>query len=79
MSHAHNFDRIVDRYGTYSIKYDPRSRGKPLDVLPMWVADMDFPTPPCVQNALIECARHGIFGYSEPDDRYFAAVQGWCE
>ncbi|MDR0330247.1 MAG: pyridoxal phosphate-dependent aminotransferase [Chitinispirillales bacterium] len=75
----YNFDRVVDRYGTYSVKYDPRTRGKPVDALPMWVADMDFPTPPCVQDALTERARHGIFGYSEPDAGYFSAVQGWFE
>ncbi|MCL1878850.1 MAG: pyridoxal phosphate-dependent aminotransferase [Defluviitaleaceae bacterium] len=71
------FDKIIDRYGTYSIKYDPVSRGRPQDVLPMWVADMDFAAPSCVTDALTECVRHGIFGYSDPDAAYFDVVQGW--
>jgi cystathionine beta-lyase len=75
----YDFDKVIERRNTYSIKYDPLSRGKPADVLPMWVADMDFPAPPCVQAALAERASHGIFGYSEPDAAYFSAVQGWFE
>jgi len=72
-----DFDKKINRYGTYSIKYDPASRGKPDDVLPMWVADMDFPAPECATDALTELARHGIFGYSEPDVSYFETVQSW--
>jgi len=72
-----DFDKKVNRYGTYSIKYDPASWGKPDDVLPMWVADMDFPAPECVTDALRKLAGHGIFGYSEPDASYFETVQNW--
>jgi cystathionine beta-lyase len=72
-----NFDRVIDRTNTYSIKHDPVSRGKPEDVLPMWVADMDFMAPPCVIDALVSRAQHGVFGYSEPGAGYFSAVQGW--
>jgi cystathionine beta-lyase len=43
----------------------------------MWIADMDFAAPPCVQEALIRRARHGIFGYSEPDAAYFDVVGKW--
>jgi cystathionine beta-lyase len=43
----------------------------------MWVADMDFATPPCVQDALADRVQHGIFGYSEFDTLYFSAVQSW--
>ena len=74
---AYDFDRVIERRGTYSIKYNPAARGKPEDVLPMWVADMDFPAPPCVLEALSERVRHGVFGYSEPDGAYFDAVRGW--
>ena len=74
-----NFDNIIERRNTYSIKYDPVSRGKPADVLPLWVADMDFAAPPCVQEALISRARHGIFGYSEPDTAYFDVIRNWFE
>ena len=73
----YNFDRIIDRRNTFSSKYDPVSRGKPEDVLPLWVADMDFATPPCITDALVSRAHHGIFGYSRPDGDYFSAVQGW--
>ena len=73
----YNFDHVIDRRNTCSIKYNPLSRGKPDDVLPMWVADMDFSSPSCVIDALVSRARHGIFGYSEPDAAYFSAVQGW--
>jgi len=75
----YDFDRVIDRNNTCSIKYDPVSRGKPKDVLPMWVADMDFASPPCVVGALTARAEHGIFGYSEPDVAYNAAVQKWFE
>jgi len=76
-----NFDKPVDRKTAYnySIKHNPVSRKKPTDVLPLWVADMDFPAPPCVLDVLSQRVRHGIFGYSEPDAPYFAAVQGWFE
>jgi len=75
----YNFGRVINRHNTYSIKYNPASRGKPANVLPLWVADMDFPIPPCVADALEERVNHGIFGYSEPDAEYFSAVQGWFE
>jgi cystathionine beta-lyase len=75
----YDFDRIIDRRNTYSMKYNPAARGKPVDVLPLWVADMDFSIPPCVSEALEERVKHGIFGYSEPDEAYFSAVHGWYE
>ena len=72
-----DFDRVIDRSHTYSIKHDPVSRGRPDDILPMWVADMDFAAPPCVIDALTARTRHGIFGYSEPDAAYVSVVQKW--
>ena len=61
-----NFDEIVERRGTDCLKYDfAKRRGKPADVLPLWVADMDFKTSSYVEDALIERAKHGIFGYSD--------------
>jgi cystathionine beta-lyase len=75
----YNFDRIIDRSNSYSIKYEPAWRGKPADVLPLWVADMDFASPPCVQKALIRRTKHGIFGYSEPDAGYFDVMCKWFE
>jgi len=75
----YDFDRVIDRSNSYSIKYEPSWRGKPDDVLPLWVADMDFAAPVCVQEALVSRARHGIFGYSEPDATYFDVTRKWFE
>ncbi|MCL2828186.1 MAG: pyridoxal phosphate-dependent aminotransferase [Oscillospiraceae bacterium] len=74
----YNFDRLIDRRGTDCIKYDGAVRqGKPADILPLWVADMDFPAPPAVLDAMTERVRHGIFGYSEPAQDYFDALKTW--
>lgn len=73
-----DFDAVVDRKGTNSLKYDfAKERGKPEDVLPLWVADMDFPTAPAIQRRLEQAVRHGIFGYTEGKEDYAQAVQGW--
>lgn len=73
-----DFDSIIERKNTDSIKYDFSSqRGMPDGLLPLWVADMDFKAPPCVVDALVEKSRHGIFGYSESGDEYFEAVRNW--
>lgn len=73
-----NFDKITDRTGTNAIKYDlAEARNKPKDAISLWVADMDFPTAPCVQKAIAEKAAHGIFGYSRPDSRYYNALKKW--
>lgn len=75
---SHNFDEIVDRKNTNSIKYDfAAERGKPEGVLPLWVADMDFRTPEVVREALAESADHGIFGYSDTKEDYFNAIYNW--
>ena len=74
----YDFDSIIDRKNTDSIKYDFASeRGMPEGLLPLWVADMDFKAPPCVIRALEEKSRHGIFGYSESGADYFNAVHNW--
>lgn len=73
-----NFDEIIERKGTDCLKYDfAVKRGKPEDVLPFWVADMDFRTTSYVEDVLIERAKHGIFGYSESQEDYFHAIAGW--
>ena len=75
---GYDFNKVVDRRDTDSIKYDfAERRGLPSDVLPLWVADMDFPAPHEVVDALVEKSRHGIFGYSEGREDYFDAVAGW--
>jgi cystathionine beta-lyase len=74
----YNFDKIICRKNTCSLKYDCAAEyGFPQDVIPMWVADMDFQTPPEVSKALVKCARHAIFGYSVPDKNYYDATQNW--
>ncbi len=74
----YEFNDIVDRRNTNSLKYDfAVERGKPSDILPLWVADMDFKAPPEVLNALLKAVSHGIFGYSEVKKDYFAAVHDW--
>jgi cystathionine beta-lyase len=75
---TYNFDTVTDRRGTNSIKYDfARERGKPDGLLPLWVADMDFPAPPEVLADIQKTVSHGIFGYSEPKDGYYEAVTDW--
>lgn len=73
-----DFDLAVDRKGTNCLKYDfAVRRGMPADVLPLWIADMDFKTSSYVQDALYKCAEHGIFGYGDGTEAYFEAVSGW--
>lgn len=75
---SYDFDRIVDRRGTNCLKYDfAKERGKREDVLPLWVADMDFRTAPEILERLQQVVSHGIFGYSEGKEDYFLAVQRW--
>lgn len=72
------FDKVTDRSGTHSLKFDFAERhGQKKDALPLWVADMDFSAPECVVNALKREVERGIFGYGEPLDSYYEAVQGW--
>ena len=74
----YDFDKIIDRRDTDSIKWDFAVEfGLPADVLPLWVADMDIPTAPAVTEALVQRARHGIFGYSDVKGEYFEAVRAW--
>jgi len=76
----YNFDEIIDRHGTDCLKYDfAVRRGRPADVLPMWVADMDFRVPDCIQEALTQRVNHGIYGYTDMGDEYNEAVCSWFE
>lgn len=75
-----NFDEKVDRYQTNSLKYDKITEfNKPKDILPMWVADMDFKVPQCVEDAVKKVANHGIYGYSTCLDTYYEAVIHWIK
>jgi len=76
----HNFDEPIDRLNTNSIKHDFAAEfGKPEGLIPLWVADMDFRTAPCVTEALVRSAEHSVFGYSEAKKggAYFSALQKW--
>jgi cystathionine beta-lyase len=74
----YNFGTAVDRRGTNSLKYDfAKERGKPDGLLPMWVADMDFPAPPEVIEDLHKTVGHGIFGYTEVKQDYYDALIAW--
>lgn len=69
-----DFDQPVSRRGTASLKWDDDPRE---GILPMWVADMDFRTAPCVLAALRRRVEHGIFGYALPPESYYEAIRTW--
>ena len=77
---TYSFDKIIDRQGTSAYKYvllDPvfgRS-----DVLPLWVADMDFATPPFILNAIRNRLDREILGYTLPPKEYYNAIQNWLD
>ena len=75
-----DFDAVIDRRNTWSIKWDYSIRffGQE-DILPMWVADMDFPSPPAVIEAVKKRAEHGVFGYTGMPDTCLEAVMGWMK
>lgn len=70
----YDFDEIIPRRRTCSYKWDSASDD---DVLPMWVADMDFRTAPAIQSALQRRVEHGIFGYTKVPDAYYEAIICW--
>lgn len=75
-----DFDALVNRKNTNCLKYDfAAERGMPEDILPLWVADMDFKISSYIQEALHKQAEHGIFGYSEAKEAYFTALAAWME
>lgn len=74
----YDFDKVIDRKNTNSLKYDfIAGHDIAQDVLPMWVADMDFQTAPCITEALGRELELGIFGYSGPGEAYDCAVENW--
>lgn len=73
----YDFDKIVPRRGTGSYKWDSVPADK--EVLPLWVADMDFRTAPAIIEALTKRVAHGIFGYTYVPDEYYTAVIEWFE
>lgn len=67
------FDEVINRRNTGCAKWDMTKEGE----LPMWVADMDFHTAPQITNALIERAKHGVFGYALKGDEWYEAYKNW--
>lgn len=70
----YDFDKRVNRRGTNSYKWDSAVNS---DVLPMWVADMDFETAPAIIESLQKRVAHGIFGYTHVPESYYQAVTSW--
>ena len=69
-----NFDTIIERRGSGCYKYDICDDK---DVLPLWVADMDFEAAPAIKRAIMKRAEHGVFGYAKVPDEYYEAVIKW--
>lgn len=80
MTRGIDFDQIIDRSNTASVKYDARKAvfGRE-DVTPLWVADMDFATPEAVTEALVERAKHPVFGYTLYPESMYLAMQSWFQ
>ncbi|MCQ2238476.1 MAG: PatB family C-S lyase [Bacteroidaceae bacterium] len=76
----YNFDEVIDRRGTGTYKYGELKNifGRE-DLLPLWVADMDFATPPFIVEALKKRLEHPVFGYTMPDPEYWQVVSKWIE
>jgi len=72
----YNFDEIVARRATNCVKWDECPSA---DVIPMWVADMDFRVAPAIQQAVEKRAAHGVFGYTIVGPEYYEAIQSWFE
>lgn len=77
---AYNFDEIIDRHGTDSVKWDKvEERWGRTDLLPMWVADMDFRTPPFIINALRTRLEHEVLGYTFANEDWCASIVDWLD
>lgn len=77
----YNFDRVIDRSKTSSIKWDSEVLLETFgeaDCLPLWIADMDFEAAPAIKNAMIKVAEHGIYGYSGTT-KHMTAFQNWVK
>jgi len=70
----HNFDKLIDRRGTACVKWD---LAPDEDVIPMWVADMDFEVAPAIVEGLRKRIEHGIFGYNIVPDSYYESLASW--
>lgn len=69
-----NFDEIINRHGTHAVKWDHCPSD---DVIPMWVADMDFKAAPCIIDALKKRLEHGVFGYVNVPEEFYQSIINW--
>ena len=77
---TYNFDEIIDRHGTGAIKTDAlQERFGRGDLTALWVADMDFATPPFIIDALNQRMKHPVFGYTAVPDDYVPCIADWIE
>lgn len=76
MIRKYDFDEVIDRRGSGCIKYDAI---KKKDVIPMWIADMDFATPDFVLDAMRKRMDNPVFGYAKIPDNYYSTIAGWVE
>lgn len=72
----YDFDKIIPRRGTNSVKWDV---AKEDGVIPMWVADMDFQAAPCIRQAMKERVDHGVFGYTLVPNSYYESIISWFD
>jgi len=73
-----DFERVIDRAGTFSVKYDGRlSMFGQAEVMPLWVADMDFAAPAAVTEALLKRATHPVYGYTQFPDSLYESLINW--
>ncbi len=78
MRKKYNFDQLIDRKNTNSIKVDSlKDVFGSENLIPLWVADMDFLSPPEITEAMKQRVEHGIFGYVKPDKAYFSSIINW--
>ena len=76
----YDFDELVERRGTGCVKWDERPQAiAETDVIPLWVADMDFKAAPAIQEAVRKRAEHGVFGYTVVGDDYYEAIISWFQ
>lgn len=71
-----NFDELIDRRGTGCVKWDESPSP---DVIPLWVADMDFRAAPAILDVVKKRAEHGVFGYTVVGDEYYEAIISWFQ
>ncbi len=74
----YNFDKLVDRSNNYAAKYDEREKNfGTSDLIPLWIADMDFETAKPIKDAILKRAEQGIYGYTSKPDSYYEAFCNW--